>query len=71
MYLERAIRAATDDQAAVRRPADLVDRAHMAPEGSDECALHAVPQLDRLVKGGTHYPSAIRRELDLHSTSVV
>jgi len=43
----------------------------MAPEGSNEGALHAVPQLDRLVKGSTHNPSAIRRELDLQRMRVV
>ncbi len=43
----------------------------MAPKSSDEGALHAIPQLDRLVKGGTHYPCAIRRELDLQSMRFV
>lgn len=40
----------------------------MSSESGDECALHPVPQLDCLVEGCTHNPSAIRRELDLQYT---
>ena len=39
----------------------------MAPESGDEGAFHTIPKLDCLVKGGADYPSAIRRELDLHT----